>query len=163
MDNTSSESDSDDEVELYMHCLRAVHGGTQAQKDKNRDAGSNMAKSVNKGKLSTPMPSISESVDEEQPQCWQQDSNEEMAEIHTKAEALPVASEQREVSTNVSRWDSLSCDNVSKTLLYATMLVSFVFVAFYYDFLACFGLYIVSIIWLWWQDERQPVKNNRLG
>lgn len=164
LDNTSSESDSDDEVELYMHCLRAVHGGTQAQKDKNRDAGSNMAKSVNKGKLlSTPMPSISESVDEEQPQCWQQDSNEEMAEIHTKAEALPGTSEQRELSTNVSRWDSLRCDNVSKTLLYATMLVSFVFVAFYYDFLACFGLYIVSIIWLCWQDKRQPVKNNRLG
>lgn len=164
LDNMSSESDSDDEVELYMHCLRAVHGGTQAQKDKNRDVGSNMAKSVNKSKLlSTPMPSISESVDEEQPQCWQQDSNEEMAEIHTKAKALPVTSEKREVSTNVSRCDSLSCDNVSKTLLYATMLVSFVFVAFYYDFLACFGLYIVSIIWLCWQDERQPVKNNRLG
>lgn len=164
LDNTSSESDSDDEVELYMHCLRAVHGGTQAQKDKNRDAGSNTVKSVNRGKLlSTPMPSISESVDEEQPQCWQQDSNEEKAEIHTKAAALPVTSEQRDVSTNVSRWDSLNCENVSKTLLYATMLVSFVFVAFYYDFLACFGLYIVSLIWLCCQGERQPVKNNRLG
>lgn len=163
LDNTSSESDSDDEVELYMHCLRAVHGGTQAQKDKNRDAGSNMVKSVNRGKLlSKLMPSISESVDEEQPQCWQQDRNEEKAEIHTKAAALPVTSEQRDVSTNVSRWDSLNCENVSKTLLYATMLVSFVFVAFYYDFLACFGLYIVSLIWLCCQGERQPVKNNRL-
>lgn len=163
-DETSSESDSDDEVELYMHCLRAVHGGTQAQKDKNRDAGSNTVKSVNRGKLlSTPMPSISESVDEEQPQCWHQDSNEEVAEIHTKAAALPVMSKQRDVSTNVSRWGSLHCENVSKTLLYATMLVSFVFLAFYYDFLACFGLYIVSIIWLCCQGERQPVKNNRLG
>lgn len=164
LDNTSSESDSDDEVELYMHCLKAVHGGTQAQKNKSRDAGSNMAKSVNKGKmLSTPMPSISESVDEEQPQCWQQDSNEEMAEIHTKAAALPVTSGQREVSTNVSRWESFSCEIVSKTFLYATMLVSFMFVAFYYDFLACFGLYLVSIIWLFWQNERQPVKNKRVG
>lgn len=164
LDNTSSESDSDDEVELYMHCLRAVHGGTQAQKDKHKDAGSNTVKSVNRGKLlSTPMPSISESVDEEQPHCWHQNSNVEMAEIHTKATALPVTSEQRDVSTNVSRWDSLNCENVSKTLLYATVLVSFVFVAFYYDFLACFGLYIVSIIWLCWQGERQPVKNNRLG
>lgn len=162
LDNTSSESDSDDEVELYMHCLRAVHGGTQAQKDKHRDAGSNTVKSVNRGKLlSTPMPSISESVDEEQPQCWQQDGNEEMAEIHTKAAALPATGEQRDVSTNGSRWDSLNCGNVLKTLLYATMLVSFVFVAFYYDFLACFGLYIVSIIWLCWQSEGQPVKNNR--
>lgn len=157
-DNTSSESDSDDEVELYMHCLRAVHGGTQAQKDKRRD--SNTVKSVNRSKLlSTPMPSISESVDEEQPQCWQPDSNEEVAEIHTKAAALPVTCEQKDTSTNGSRWD---CGNALKTLLYATMLVSFVFVAFYYDFLACFGLYIVSIVWLCWQGERQPVKNNRL-
>lgn len=163
LDNTSSESDSDDEVELYMHCLRAVHGRTQVRQGNNRDAGSNTVKSMNRGKpLSTPMPSISESV-EEQPQCWQQDSNEEMAEIHTKAAALPVTSEQRDASRNVSRWDSLNCGNVSKTLLYATMLVSFVFVAFYYDFLACFGLYIISIIWLCCQGERQSGKNNRLG
>lgn len=159
-DSTSSESDSDDEVELYMHCLRAVHGGTQAQKGKNRDVGSNVVKSVNRSKLlSTPMPSISESVDEEQPQCWNQDGDEEMVEIQTKPAAQP--SEQRDVSSNGSRWGTLNCDNVSKTLLYATMLVSFVFVAFYYDFLACFGLYVISLIWLCRQGERQPVKNDR--
>lgn len=164
LDNTSSESDSDDEVELYMRCLWAVHSGTRGQKDKNRDAGSNTLKTMNRGKLlSTPMPSISESADEEQPQCWHQDSHEEMAEMHTKAAALPVTADLRDVSTNVSRWASLNCENVSKTLLYATMLVSFVFVAFYYDFLACFGLYIVSIIWLCYQGERQTIKNNRLG
>lgn len=163
-DDTSSESDSGDEVELYMHCLRAVHSGAQIQKDKNRDAGSNVAKSPNRGKLlSTPMPSISESVDEEPPLGWHQDSGEGTAEIQTKPAALPETSEQSLVSTNVARWDTLNCQNVSKTLLYATMLVSFVFLAFYYDFLACFGLYILSIIWLCCQSDRQPVKNNRLG
>lgn len=162
-DDTSSESDSGDEVELYMHCLRAVHSGAQAQKDKNRDAGSNVAKSPNRGKLlSTPMPSISESADEEPPLGWHQDSGEGTAEIQTKPAALPETSEQSLVSTNVARWDTLNCENVSKTLLYATMLVSFVFLAFYYDFLACFGLYILSIIWLCCQSDRQPVKNNRL-
>lgn len=163
-DDTSSESDSGDEVELYMHCLRAVHSGAQVQKDKNRDGGSNVAKSPNRGKLlSTPMPSISESADEEPPLGWHQDSGEGTAEIQTKAAALPETSEQSLVSTNVARWDTLNWENVSKTLLYATMLVSFVFLAFYYDFLACFGLYILSIIWLCCQSDRQPVKNNRLG
>lgn len=163
-DDTSSESDSGDEVELYMHCLRAVHSGAQVQKDKKRDAGSNVAKSPNRGKLlSTPMPSISESADEELPLGWHQDSGEGTAEIQTKPAALPEMSEQSLVSTNVARWDTLNCENVSKTLLYATMLVSFVFLAFYYDFLACFGLYILSIIWLCCQSDRQPVKNNRLG
>lgn len=163
-DDTSSESDSGDEVELYMHCLRAVHSGAQVQKDKNRDAGSNVAKCPNRGKLlSTPMPSISESVDEEPPMGWHQDSGEGTAEIQTKLAALPETSEQSLVSTYVARWDTLNCENVSKTLLYATMLVSFVFLAFYYDFLACFGLYILSIIWLCCQSDRQPVKNNRLG
>lgn len=162
-DDTSSESDSGDEVELYMHCLRAVHSGAQVQRDKNRDAGSNVAKSPNRGKLlSTPMPSISESADEEPPLGWHQDSGEGTAEIQTKPAALPETSEQSLVSTNVARWDTLNCENVSKTLLYATMLVSFVFLAFYYDFLACFGLYILSIIWLCCQSDRQPVKNNRL-
>lgn len=160
--NTSSESDSDDEVELYMHCLRAVHSGAQAQKDKNRDMGSNAVKCVNRGKLlSVPMPSITESVDEEQPPCWHQDSDEETAESHPAV--LPGTSEQRVISTNVSRWDTSNCENVSKTLLYATILVSFVFLAFYYDFLACFGLYILSIVWLCCQGDRQSVKNNRLG
>ncbi|XP_029698062.1 uncharacterized protein ppp1r3ab isoform X2 [Takifugu rubripes] len=163
-DDTSSESDSGDEVELYMHCLRAVHSGAQVQKDKNRDAGSNVAKSPNRGKLlSTPMPSISESADEEPPLGWHQDSGEGTAEIQTKPAALPETSEQSLVSTNVARWDTLNCENLSKTLLYATMLVSFVFLAFYYDFLACFGLYILSIIWLCCQSDRQPAKNNRLG
>ncbi|TNN00388.1 hypothetical protein fugu_011634 [Takifugu bimaculatus] len=163
-DDTSSESDSGDEVELYMRCLRAVHSGAQVQKDKNRDAGSNVAKSPNRGKLlSTPMPSISESADEEPPLGWHQDSGEGTAEIQTKPAALPETSEQSLVSTNVARWDTLNCENLSKTLLYATMLVSFVFLAFYYDFLACFGLYILSIIWLCCQSDRQPAKNNRLG
>ncbi|KAI3371106.1 hypothetical protein L3Q82_023738 [Scortum barcoo] len=60
-DGTSAESDSDDEVELYMHCLRAVHTGAQASKAKNKDTGFNVGKrpSISRGKLlSAPMPSI---------------------------------------------------------------------------------------------------------
>lgn len=163
-DSRSSGSDSDDEVELYMHCLRAVHAGPQAHKDRDRDAGSGLGKSVGRSKpLSTPMPSISESVDEEQPlSCLQESHKEtETADIQTIAAALPASSGQGSISRKVSWWmDSFYC---GKTLLYATLLVLFAIVAYNYDFLACFGLYVISVIWLCCQGEKPPVKNNRTG
>lgn len=170
-DSASAESDSEDEVELYMHCLRAVHTGAQAHKDKNRDTGFSVGKSVgfsiSRSKLlSTPMPSISESLDEEQPLSRLQDRHEdtETADIQTIAAALPASSGQGSINKHVSWWkESFSCSDISKTLLYATLLVLFVVVAYYYDFLACFGLYVISVIWLCCQGERQPVKNNRIG
>ncbi|XP_077567500.1 uncharacterized protein ppp1r3ab [Stigmatopora nigra] len=57
------ETDSDDEVELYMHCLRAVH-----TKDRGAEAtfGLSERSSLRRSKsLSSPMPSISEVLDEE--------------------------------------------------------------------------------------------------
>lgn len=169
-ESASAESDSEDEVELYMHCLRAVHTGAQAHKDKNRDTGFSVGKSVgfsiSRSKLlSTPMPSISESLDEEQPLSRLQDRHEdtETADIQTIAAALPASSGQGSINKHVSFQESFSCGNISKTLLYATLLVLFVVVAYYYDFLACFGLYVISVIWLCCQGERQPVKNNRIG
>nr|XP_046251180.1 uncharacterized protein ppp1r3ab [Scatophagus argus] len=171
-DSTSAESDSDDEVELYMHCLRAVHNGAQAHKDRNKDTSLSLGKSVgfsvNRSKLlSTPMPSISESLDEEQHLSRLQDNHEEMetADMQTIDAALPTSNGQESINTNASRWiENFSCSNISKTLLYAILVVLFVVVAYHYDFLACFGLYLVSVIWLCCQGERQPVKHtNRLG
>lgn len=165
-DSTSAESDSDDEVELYMHCLRAVHSGAQAHKDKSRDAFSGAAFPVSRSKLmSEPMPSITESVDEEQPPVHLQGGHEdtETADIQTIVAALPLSHKQGNIDTNVSWWEeSFSCSNITKMLFYASMFILFVVVASYYDFLACFGLYVISLIWLCCHGERQPVKNNRL-
>ncbi|XP_070827972.1 uncharacterized protein ppp1r3ab [Chaetodon trifascialis] len=168
-DSASEESNSDDEVELYMHCLRAVHAGTQAQRDRNTDTGFSAGKrpSVSRSKLlSTPMPSISESLDEEPNLNHLQDSHEDMetADFQPIAAALPVSSGQESNNRKVSWWmENFTSSNISKTVLYATLFVVFVVVASHYDFLACFGLYLISVIWLCCQGERQPVKNNRMG
>lgn len=154
-DSASPESDSDDEVELYMHCLRAVHTGTQSDKDRNKDTGFAVSKrpSVSRSKnLSTPMPSISESVDEEQPQ----DNNEDMEKT-----AASLSGGQECITGHYSCWKQMfSCSNISKTLLYGTSFVVFLVVAYHYDFLACFVLYLVSVVWLCCQEETHPAKNN---
>lgn len=168
-DSTSAESDSDDEVELYMHCLRAVHAGTQAHKDRNTDTGFSVGKrpSASRSKLlSTPMPSITESLDEEPNLNHLQDNHEDMetADVQPIAAAQPASSGQEGNDRKVSLWmENFTCRNISKILLYATSFVVFAVVAYHYDFLACFGLYLISVIWLCCQDERQPVKNNRMG
>ncbi|KAE8296041.1 Protein phosphatase 1 regulatory subunit 3A [Larimichthys crocea] len=158
-DSASAESDSDDEVELYMHCLRAVHTGPQPHTQHNKDAGFSAGKrpSISRSKCHPSMPSISESLDEEPNLGLLQDT--EAADFQPTA--LPASSGEESIDRNVSWWmESFSWSNISKTLLYATLLVIFVVVAYHYDFLACFGLYLISVIWLYGQGETQPVKNN---
>lgn len=178
----SSETDSEDEVELYMHCLRAVHAGEQAQRDQSRGAGLGLggggtrvlAFSRNKRPSATPMPSISESLDEEQPPGWLQDQGHQghqgheghrgMADVRTAAPDLSDLMVQENISQEVLCWkDKFSCRSFTKTLLSATLFVVFVLVAYHYDFLACFGLYVISLIWLCCRGDSQPVKTNRIG
>ncbi|XP_041853983.1 protein phosphatase 1 regulatory subunit 3A-like [Melanotaenia boesemani] len=98
-DSASAESDSDDEVELYMHCLRAVGASTPAHKDRIKDAGLTVSKrpSISRGKLpSTLMPSIRESLDEEQHVSINEESHDDMK---TAASTAPsVSSGQEELA-----------------------------------------------------------------
>uniref|UniRef100_A0A3B5R4Z2 Uncharacterized LOC106699937 n=2 Tax=Xiphophorus maculatus TaxID=8083 RepID=A0A3B5R4Z2_XIPMA len=153
-DSASAESDSDEELRLYVHCLRAP----QVHTDKIREAGFTARKrpSISRGKvLSTSMPSISEALDEEQ----QHSSPLETYEV-VKTAAEPRANTQESIHQTEWRWkDLFSCDKVSKTLLYASLMVGFTVVAYHYDFLACFLLYLISVIWLCCQREREPIKN----
>ncbi|KAM6925990.1 uncharacterized protein ppp1r3ab [Lycodopsis pacificus] len=165
-DSASAESDSDDEVELYMHCLRAVHTGAQAQTDGNKDTGFGEGKlrpSVSRGKLlPAPLPSISESQDEEQHPGRRLDTHEDVETADVQPTALPASSGQESIDTSVSWWkETFSCSNISKTLLYATLLVVFFVVAYRYDFLACLGLYLISVVWLYCQGERQPKQQKK--
>ncbi|KAM4573953.1 uncharacterized protein ppp1r3ab [Odontesthes bonariensis] len=160
-DSASAESDSDDEVELYMHCLRAVGAPAQAHKDRIKGAGVAVSRrpSISRGKLSsTPMPSISESLDEEQ----HFGSSENQDDVRTAAaEAPSESSGQGGSGQKVSWWTgTFSCSNILKTLLYTSLMVIFLVVAYHYDFLACLGLYLISLIWLCCQGEKQSVKNN---
>uniref|UniRef100_A0A665UCS3 CBM21 domain-containing protein n=1 Tax=Echeneis naucrates TaxID=173247 RepID=A0A665UCS3_ECHNA len=152
-----AESDSDEEeVELYMHCLRAVHAGSQASKD--RDMGFSVGKrpSVSRSKLlSTPMPSISESLDEEQ-QLSCQHPDVDTTYLQPTAAALPLSSGQERIRRNVSQWrKTFSCSNILKILLYTTLLVIFLVVAYHYDFLVCFVVYLISLFWLCFQGEQK--------
>ncbi|XP_026167953.1 uncharacterized protein ppp1r3ab isoform X2 [Mastacembelus armatus] len=169
-DSSSGESDSDDEVELYMHCLKAVHTGAQVHKDRNKETGFPPSKrsSVSRSQLlPTPMPPISESLDEEQHLSSLQDHHEDMETTDTQRTAAPlsVSSGQEGVNKNASWWkETFSYSSGSKPLLYSTLFLVFLVVAYHYDFLACFGLYLLSVVWLCCQGERQPVKkNDRVG
>lgn len=142
--SSSAESSSDDEVELYIHYLRAAFASTQARKD----AGF----TVSRGKLSLQsMPPISESLDEDVLLC---DSWE-------KPEDVQKAETSRQDNKGIQRCkETFSCCSLSKALLYFALLVIFLAVTYYYDFLAWFGFYLLSIIWLCCQGEREPVKHN---
>ncbi|XP_061750558.1 uncharacterized protein LOC133549311 [Nerophis ophidion] len=157
-DHTSDDSDSDDEVELYMHCLRAVHASHRSAKDQSVDAAFNPSKrpSLSSSKpLSAPMPSISEAADEEHLCC----EDAQTTDVHAKPQAGGAPSTIRKASW----WRETSCRCMSKTMLFAALLAVFVVTAYYYDFLACFGLYLISVVWLLCQEEKQPMKDNTMG
>ncbi|XP_007546828.2 uncharacterized protein LOC103134498 [Poecilia formosa] len=153
-DSASAESDSDEELRLYVHCLRAP----QVHTDKIREAGFTARKrpSISRGKVpSTSMPSISEALDEEQQHSNPLETNEDV-------KTAPEARANTQEIVHRTEWrqkDLFSCDKVSKTLLYASLMVVFTVVAYHYDFLACFLLYLISVIWLCCQREREPIKN----
>ncbi|XP_054896827.1 uncharacterized protein ppp1r3ab [Poeciliopsis prolifica] len=153
-DSASAELDSDEELRLYVRCLRAP----QVHTDKIREAGFTARKrpSIRRGKVpTTSMPSISEALDEEQQHSSPLETDED---VKTAAEAR--ANTQESIQQTERRWkDLFSCDKVSKTLLYASLMVVFTVVAYHYDFLACFLLYLISVIWLCCQRERDPIKN----
>ncbi|XP_005451124.1 uncharacterized protein ppp1r3ab [Oreochromis niloticus] len=158
-DSASAESDSGDEVELYIHCLRAVGTGGRSHEDKSTV--SKRPRLSRTKLLSATMPPITESQDEEQHLSRLQEKLEE-AKIADSATVSP-AEESMGQSVSCST-DTFSCSNITKSLLYATLLVVFLVVAYHYDFLACLGLYLISVVWLCCREEKQPVKNdNTIG
>ncbi|XP_020312098.1 uncharacterized protein ppp1r3ab isoform X1 [Oncorhynchus kisutch] len=156
-DNASTESPSDDEMELYMHSLRA------AQKQRNKDLSLGKRPSISRRGSRLSMPSISESVDEA---SNQEDQPDTVSVEHQSTSAVPVVEGgQDSTRSNVMWWrETFSWHNLSKALLYIVLFVVFFFAAYHYDFLACFSLYLLSVIWLVCQGEKPQMKgNNRIG
>ncbi|KAK5613055.1 hypothetical protein CRENBAI_002574 [Crenichthys baileyi] len=155
-DSTSAESDSDEELQLYVHCLRASGAPAQVHKDKIRGAGFTASKrpSINRGKVPpTPMPSISEALNEEQQHSSPPETHKDI-----KTPTEPTSDKQETINQNEWRWKDLFC---CKTLLYTSLMVVFTVVAYHYDFLACFLLYMISVIWLCCKGERQPIEKGK--
>lgn len=169
--SNSNESLSDDEMELYMHSLRASqkHSLALATAASSKDIPVAMSvgrrPSITRSKqLPSPMPSISESVDEETPNNALEDLLDfEMVD----EEPIPILSTvfqgKDDAENNVVWWrETFSMHNICKMLLYTLLIVVFFIVAYHYDFLACFTLYLFSVLWLFCQGEKQLLNDNKV-
>lgn len=157
-DSTSAESDSDEELQLYVHCLRIPGAPAQVCNHKIRDVGFKARNRPSKSRDKVPptsMPSISEALDEEKQHTG---PLETYVEVKTSTEGRSTILE----SINRTEWKGnylFSCSNFSKKLMYTSLMVVFTVVAYHYDFLACFLLYLISVIWLCCQGAKQPLKD----
>lgn len=157
-DNTSTESQIDDEMELYLNSLRNSQQSVFREGTMSGSYGKRP--SVSKGRPLA-MPSISESVDEDQTNS----SLEDLANIELERATLPLMDRNEHViGRNVLWWkEFLSYDNMSRVIGYTLLLIVFLVAAYYYDFIACFALYLLTVYWLFRQGEEDPLKNSRKG
>ncbi|KAK0148152.1 hypothetical protein N1851_012136 [Merluccius polli] len=166
-DSSSSGSPSDEEMELYIHRMRAAPS-PQTLRSFPRDGGSGKGSHTGKRPsidrprlLSSSMPAISESVNEEHLSDLDCPEEREVETFQAGSTPFPAQDNQEYEGVNTAQWtDAFSCSNIIKSLLYITMFVVFVVVAYHYDFLACFALYLLSIFWLYCRADKQPVPNN---
>ncbi|XP_026802256.3 uncharacterized protein ppp1r3ab [Pangasianodon hypophthalmus] len=154
-DSASTESLTDDEMELYLLRLKNIEQ-------------SGLKDAISMGKrhsisrtwtIPSPMPSISEYIDEDQPNALLDDlTNEEMIELERAA--LPLLDEEQEVTEpNLLWWrEFFSSDNMPKMILYTLLFVVFLITTYICDFIACFGLYLLALYWLYFQVQREPLK-----
>ncbi len=161
-DNTSTESQIDDEMELYLNSLR---NSQQSVFREGAMSGSYCKRpSLSRGKPLA-MPSISESVDEDQPNSSLEDLTNMEYNMELERATLPlVDGNEHVIGRNVLWWkEFLSCGNMSRVTGYIFLLIVFLVAAYYYDFIACFALYIITVYWLFHQGEGEPLKSSRKG
>ncbi|XP_067292202.1 protein phosphatase 1 regulatory subunit 3A-like [Pseudorasbora parva] len=160
-ENTSTESQTDDEMELYLNSLR----NTQQSVFREGTVSGSYGKrpSMSKGRPLA-LPSISESVDEDQPNSSLEDLTNIEYIMELERATLPlVDSNEHVIGRNVLWWkEFLSYDNMSRVIGYTFLLMVFLVVAYYYDFIACFALYLLTVYWLFRQRE-EPLKNPGKG
>ncbi|KAI2648325.1 Protein phosphatase 1 regulatory subunit 3A [Labeo rohita] len=161
-DNTSTESQVDDEMELYLTSLR---NSQQSVFRENSMSGSyGKRPSLSRGRPLA-MPSISESMDEDQPNSSLENlTNIEYNMELERATLTLVDGNEHVIGRNVLWWkEFLSYDNMSRVIGYTFLLMVFLVAAYYYDFIACFVLYILTVFWLFRQGEEEPLKSSRKG
>ncbi|XP_051975609.1 uncharacterized protein ppp1r3ab [Xyrauchen texanus] len=161
-ENASTESLIDDEMELYLHSLR------NSQQSVFREGMMNgiycKRPSVSRGmSRSLAMPAISESVDEDQLNSSLEDVTNIEDIMELERATLPLVDRNEHViGRNVLWWkEFLSYDNMSRVIVYTFLLIVFLVTAFYYDFIACFALYLLTLFWLFCQGEGEPLKSSR--
>ncbi|KAF4091136.1 hypothetical protein AMELA_G00033530 [Ameiurus melas] len=154
-DSASTESLTDDEMELYL--LRLKNTQQSGLKD-----GISMGKRHSISRTLTipsPMPSISELMDDDQPNALLDNlTNEEIKE--PERTTLPPLDEEEEVIEPNLLWfrEFFSSDNMPKLIVYTLLFVVFLITAYICDFIACFGLYLLALHWLYFQLQGEPLK-----
>ncbi|XP_048014901.1 uncharacterized protein ppp1r3ab [Megalobrama amblycephala] len=158
-DNTSTESQIDDEMELYLNSLRNSQQSVFREGTMSGSYGKRP--SVSKGRPLA-MPSISESVDEDQTNSSLEDlTNIEYIKELERATLPLVDRNEHVIGRNVLWWkEFLSYDNMSRVIGYTFLLIVFLVAAYYYDFIACLALYLLTVYWLFRQGEEEPLKNS---
>lgn len=154
-DSASTESLTDDEMELYLLRLK----NTQQPGLKDVISIGKRHSISRTWTVPSPMPSISENMDEDQPNVLLDDlTNEQMTELERAS--LPLTDEEEEVvEPNFLWWrEFFSSDNMPKMIVYTLLLVVFLITTYICDFIACFGLYLLALYWLYFQVQREPLK-----
>ncbi|XP_056127020.1 uncharacterized protein LOC130104484 [Rhinichthys klamathensis goyatoka] len=150
-DNTSTESQIDDEMELYLISLRNSQQSVFREGTMSGSYGKRP--SMSKGRPLA-MPSISESVDEDQ-------SNSSLEDLTNIEYIMELERATHVIPRNVLWWkEFLSYDNMRRVIGYIFLLIVFLVAAFYYDFIACFALYVLTVYWLFRQGEEEPLKKH---
>lgn len=155
-DSTSTESLTDDEMELYLLRLR------NTQQTGLKDA-IPMGKrhSISRTRtIPSPMPSIAEYMDEDQPNALLDDLTPGH-ETEPERGDLPLFDEEEKViDSNLLWWrEFFSYTNMTKMIVYTFLFVVFLITAYVCDFIACFGLYLIALYWLYFQVQREPLKS----
>ncbi|XP_016378753.1 uncharacterized protein LOC107716730 [Sinocyclocheilus rhinocerous] len=161
-DNTSTESQIDDEMELYLNSLRNSQQSVFREGAMSGSYGKRP--SLSRGRPLA-MPSISESMDEDQPSSSLEDLTNIEYNMKLERATLPLVNgNERVIGRNVLWWkEFLSYDNMSRVTGYTFLLIVFLVIAYYYDFIACFALYILTVYWLFYQGEEEPLKSSQKG
>ncbi|XP_073669469.1 uncharacterized protein ppp1r3ab isoform X1 [Paramisgurnus dabryanus] len=163
-DNTSTESLVDDEMELYLNCLRNSQQSVFREGSVNGSFCKRPSVSRRRS-MSLAMPSISESVDEDQQNSYLENlsNTEDITELE-RATLLLLEGNEPVIGCNVLWWkEFLSSDNMSRVIGYSFLLILFFVAAHYYDFIACFALYLLTVYWLFRQGEEESLKSSRKG
>merc|ERR1712071_646293 len=101
------------------------------------------------------LPSITESVDEEDRLTAAQTQTINQQPVSNTAPVF-AHEDANTAEGNWTEWtERLSFENVSWVFMYMLLFVIFMVAAYYYDFMACFGLYMITAYWLFSQEIPQ--------
>ncbi|KAG7454711.1 hypothetical protein MATL_G00262670 [Megalops atlanticus] len=173
-DTTSTDSLTDDEMELHMYSVKSAHMQelTQTPASVSRNTSMTVLKRPSIGRarilpvsLSSIRESLNEDGDGEEPSCPQEDIfHMEQPGNLTTIKLPPVEKVENVARSFLSTWGALlSFGHVSRAFLYALLCLVFFVTAYYYDFLACFALYLFSVYWLCFHGEKPRLQGtNRI-